>query len=119
MVLLRPFVPWKEPLLLLNRKFLGHLPGKVDLDYAVSLPPIHLLVVPSLYLLLWIAISARLQVILIESCSLNSCNFLFLWKEASSEFLLYGLGHTSLALPFYYTVCLLSLTLLRILRVYV
>ena len=65
--------------------FLRHLPGNVDLDYGVSLPPIHL-VVPSLYLLLWIAFSASLQVILIESCSVNSCNFQFLWKEVSSEF---------------------------------
>ena len=66
--------------------FLGHLPGNVDLDYAVSLPPVHLLGVPSLYLLLWIAFSASFQVILTESCSVNSCNFLFLWKEVSSGF---------------------------------
>ena len=46
--------------------FLRHLPGNVDLDYGVSLPPIHL-VVPSLYLLLWIAFSASLQVNLINS----------------------------------------------------
>ena len=43
--------------------------------YCISASPTHLPVVPSLYLKLWKIASASLQVIIINSCSVNSCNF--------------------------------------------
>ena len=52
--------------------------------YYISIPPTHFLVVPSLYVYLWRIFSASLQVILIDSCFVNGCNFGVLWKDVSS-----------------------------------
>ena len=64
--------------------------------YCVSAPPTHLIVVPSLYLQLWKMFSASLQVIPIDSCSVNSCNFDVPMKGGEFRgLLLHYLGHTS------------------------
>ena len=85
--------------------FLGDLHRSVDLDYTVSQPPTYFLVVPSLYLLLWVIFSTSLQVILINSNSVNSYNFAVpMGRGKLRVFLLCCLGHTSLSPPFYCTL---------------
>lgn len=85
--------------------FLDQLHRSVDLDYTASQPPTYFLVVPSLYLLLWVIFSASLQVILINSNSVNSYNFAVpMGRGKFRVFLLFYLSHTSLSLSFYCTL---------------
>ena len=65
----------------------------MDLDYTVSLP-LCLTVVPSLYLQLYKIFSTSLLISLINSCSVNSCNFGVPMEGGELRvFLFHHLGH--------------------------
>ena len=71
--------------------FVGHLPRGMNLDYIVSL----LLLRVSFFISLVLENLSSLQVICINSCSVNSCNFgVPMGGGELRVFLCYHLGHT-------------------------
>lgn len=65
----------------LSSGFVGCPPRGVGVDCTVFLLSYSSSVVPSLYLWLWEIFYARLQVILVDSCSVNTCNFAVILGE--------------------------------------
>lgn len=70
---LRPLPPWEEHLSCDDRLIVGCLAWHLGLIQTAA--PTCPIVFPSLYLRLWKAFSASLQVVLINSCSVNNCDF--------------------------------------------
>lgn len=86
--------------------FVGCLPRDVDLACTVSHPSVHLTVIPSLYLELWKIFSANLQVILINSCSVNTCHFgVPTWEDKLRVFLLSHFGYPYIYLFIFIMIC--------------
>ena len=74
--------------------FVGHLSRDMDFDSITCLPLLLVSLFPSLYILLWKIFPASLQVIILDSCSVNSCNFgVLVGDEELRVFLLCHLGH--------------------------
>ena len=82
--------------------YVGCPPRGVGVDCTVFLLSYSSSVVPSLYLWLWEIFYARLQVILVDSCSVNSCNFAVILGEGEFRVsLLHHFSHTFLTPEFF------------------
>ena len=99
---LRLLAPWGEPLQLwLSCHLRVTYPGYWSWLYHVFAPLTYLIVILSLYLELWKVFSVSLQVILIDSFSVNSCNFgVLVGGSELRVFLLFHLDHAFLGKNF-------------------
>ena len=87
-----------QPAIVIIIVFVGHLPKGVGLDYNLSSPllPISMLSLPCIFSYTK-TFPASLQVILIKSCSVNTCNFgVSIGGDELRVFLLFCLGHSPL-----------------------